>query len=531
MTVSDDKQQFKNRLSQNAVVQLAAKLLYMISRFGLPPIILSYVSLEEYGIWALCFVVISYLGMGTFGIANVYIRYTAEYQAHNDIDAINRLLTTGLAITIPICTTLLVLLGLGIPLLLDLFNVTPHLRETAAVLIFATTATMMIDLSFGAFSYVLNGLQRIARQTGIWVASFLLETVLIVGLLLTGLGIYALLWAFAIRTLLTIWLSIRACRQILPNLRLGPRYFDRHLLTLFYRFGGVAQISGLLSVIMYSVEKVIAGSFIGVRATGLFDLGEKLPVMSSQITASLNTVFLPAATHLHSLGQVEELRKLYLKGARYISLLTGLIMGFLIGFATPLMTAWLGPAQELQVTAFIMVWFTLPFHTHETTGPCTALHYGANRPARTLFYPLVQAILVVLLVGGTFLVLGVTIPAITYGVATAMTLSGWAYMAYSNYLLKIAQGAFIKQVILPGLVPYGFGLVLAWMTAPWFAAVGTERWSLLGLLALCGTIYTVVTLLFLYRVLCDWGEREYLRRQLTHTLRELISKIPRKKSP
>ena len=45
----------------------------MLSRVGLPPIILSYVSLEEYGIWATCFIVISYLGMSTFGIANVYI--------------------------------------------------------------------------------------------------------------------------------------------------------------------------------------------------------------------------------------------------------------------------------------------------------------------------------------------------------------------------------------------------------------------------------------------------------------------------
>jgi len=98
----DAKQQFKNRLSQNAVVQLAAKLLYMLSRVGLPPIILGYVSLiilgyvslEEYGIWATCFIVISYLGMSTFGIANVYIRYTAEYHARHDTEAINRLLTT-----------------------------------------------------------------------------------------------------------------------------------------------------------------------------------------------------------------------------------------------------------------------------------------------------------------------------------------------------------------------------------------------------------------------------------------------------
>jgi len=528
-TASDAKQQFKNRLSQNAVVQLAAKLLYMLSRVGLPPIILSYVSLEEYGIWAICFIVISYLGMSTFGIANVYIRYTAEYHARHDTEAINRLLTTGLAVTVPLCMGLLALLGLGMPVLLDAFNVAPQLRETAAILIFATAAAMMLDLSFGAFSHVLGGLQLMVRQTGIWVVSFLLETALIIALLLAGLGVYALLWAFVIRYLLATWLSARACFQVLPGLTLGPRHFDRKLLTLFYRFGGVVQISGMLSMILYSIEKVIAGAFIGVRATGLFDLGEKLPVMSSQITSALNTVFLPAVTHLHSLGQFEELGKLYLKGARYISLLTGLIMGFLAGFAAPIMTAWLGPNEEFRITAFIMAWFTLPFHTHVTTGPCTALHYGANHPGRTLFYPLTQAALVAVLVGGAFLALGTTIPAITYGVAAGMTLSGWAYMAYSNRFLKVATGTYVWRVIVPGLAPYGFGLALAWLTEPWFAAAGTDRWSLLGLLTVCGLLYTVVTAAFLYRGLCDWGEREYLRRQLAHTLGGFIGKATGRK--
>ena len=74
------------------------------------------------------------------------------------------------------------LLGLGMPVLLDAFNVAPQLRETAAILIFATAAAMMLDLSFGAFSHVLGGLQLMVRQTGIWVVSFLLETALIIEL-------------------------------------------------------------------------------------------------------------------------------------------------------------------------------------------------------------------------------------------------------------------------------------------------------------------------------------------------------------
>lgn len=531
MTVaSDSQEQFKNRLSQNAVVQLAAKLLYMVSRFLLPPVILSYITLEEYGIWATCFIVIGYLGMGAFGIANVYIRYIAEYSARQDIEAINRLISTGLIITTVGGAVLLAGLGLAMPMLLNLLHVAPHLRETAGVLIFATATVIVLDMSLSVFAQVLNGMQLMARQTVIWVISVLLEAALIVGLLVIGLGVYALLWAFALRYLIGTWLSARACFQAMPGLSIGLQHFDRRLLRLFYGFGGMVQLAGLLSMVLYSIEKVIAGLFIGVRATGLFDLGEKLPMMSSQITSSLNAVFLPAVTHLHSLGQLEELAKLYMKGARYISILTGLIMGFLAGFAAPIMTAWLGPGEEFQITAFIMAWFTLPFHTHVITGPCTALHYGANHPARALFYPLTQAALVVALVGGAFLLLGITIPAITYGVAAAMTLSAWAYMIYSNRLLHVGNGAYLWIVIVPGLLPYGFGLALAWLAEPWFTAAGTDRWRLLGLLTFCGVLYSVVTTAFLYRVMCDWGEREYLRRQLRHTLGGFINKVTGRKT-
>jgi O-antigen/teichoic acid export membrane protein len=522
---SDDAhQRFKNRLSQNALAQLAANLLYVLSRIGLPPVILSYVSLEEYGIWAICFIVVSYVGMSAFGIANVYIRYIAEYHARQDLDAINRLLSTGLVVTLTGGAVVLALLGAFMPALLDLLRVAPHLRETAGVLLFGTTAVIVLDMSLSVFAQALNGMQLLARQTVAWIAGFLLEAALIVGLLAAGLGMYALLWAFILRYLLTTLISARACFRALPGLRISPRLFDRRLFPLFYRFGGIVQLTGLISMFTYSIEKVIAGLFIGVRATGLFDLGEKLPVMSSQLTSALNVVLLPAAAHLHALGQTEELGKLYLKGARYLSMITGLIMGFLAGFAAPLMTLWLGPAEDLQITAFIMAWFTLPFQLQVATGPCMAFHRGVGRPERELLYPLTELALVVILVGGAFLLLGTTVSAITFGVATAMVISSIGYMLYTNRFLHITPTTYLWRVLLPGLAPYGFGLALAWLTAPWYAAVGTGRWPLLGLLFISGLLYSALTGAFLYGAL-DWGEREYLHRQIRHTLGGWLGKL------
>jgi len=287
MTAQDtdaDKKEMKNLLSRNVSVNIVSKIFYMFTRVGLPPVILSYVTLDEYGIWAACFILISYLGMSAFGVSNVYIRYVADYRARNETEKINRLISTGLTVTLALSLVLLVLLWLGLPAVIVLFKVPLPLQRTAFVLIFVTAATFMLDLTFGAFAYVLHGLQMIVQQTVVWVISFCMEAALIVLMLVGGFGIYALLWAFVIRYLFATVANIVLCYRAIPGLSLGIRLFDRASLRLFYGYGAIVQISGLLGMFLYSIEKVLAGTFVGVHATGLFDVGEKFPVMSSQIS-------------------------------------------------------------------------------------------------------------------------------------------------------------------------------------------------------------------------------------------------------
>ena len=84
---------------RNTVVSTGGRLLYLLTRVGLPPLILHYVSLEEYGLWSTCFLLISYVSMGAFGVSNVYIRYVAEYSVKDQFDSINGLVSTGLVLT------------------------------------------------------------------------------------------------------------------------------------------------------------------------------------------------------------------------------------------------------------------------------------------------------------------------------------------------------------------------------------------------------------------------------------------------
>ncbi|EGV17694.1 lipopolysaccharide biosynthesis protein [Thiocapsa marina] len=500
-----------NRLvSRNIFSSVGAKLLYLVTRFFIPPIVLAYISLEEYGIWAISFILIGYLGMSAFGVSNVYIRYVAQYHAKGEEHRIGDLLSTGLTVVSLISLVALALLWIGLPTLIDALSVSPDLRTTAFVLIFGSAAIFALELSWGAFAYVLTGLQRIVQQNQVWVGTFLLETLLVVVFLVAGLGVYSLLYAFAIRYLVSISVNVWLCFRNIPGLTISLRRFNRADLALFYRYGGIVQLSGFLGMFLRSIEKLIAGLFINVQATGLFDVAQKFPVMATSIPGSMNAVFLPATSYMHSQERRGELLELYFKGARYINLVTGFMMGFMAAFAAPLMVAWLGPNPEFALAPLILACFTLPFQLNILTGPASNIYRGMGIPARELIYPLSQLALVVILVGAGFLIFGIDVVVITLAVALAMILSALIYMVYTNRFLELGQGRFVRGALLPGLWPYltGFGLYL--LARPWVESVGDDRWGSIVLVLVAGIVYCALQAAILWFFQFDAGEKDFV---------------------
>jgi O-antigen/teichoic acid export membrane protein len=510
----------KSRLGTNAATQMGARALYMLTRLVVPPAVLSHVSLEEYGIWSICFIVISYLGMSAFGISNVYIRQVARYQAQGKLEKVNQLLSTGLVLTVPLVGALFALLWWMVPVVVASFGVSPALADTASFLILGTASVFCLDLTFGAFAYVMHGMQLIARHTAIWTLSFLAEIGLILILLQAGYGIQSLLIAFVARYLLSISLSAVACFRALPGLSIAPRHFRRELIGQFTGFGAVVQLTGVLSIFLNSIEKLVAGAFLGVQATGLFEVGQKLPIMSSQVTASMNAVFLPAAAHLHSSAQKERLLSLYLRGSRYVSLINGYAMGFLAAFAPLLLYVWIGGEMDLSRAAFLMALFTLPNQLNVLTGPGSALHRGAGQPLRELRYPLAQMALAVLGLGSAWLWDGLSVESIALAIAGAMSVSALFYMGMTNRILDVELSLFVRKVLLPGLLPYfiGFGLRYLIFPGQW---PEVTRWYLGLILVACGLAYTMLNAVAFWVFSCEKDEKRRMIEQLNRLLSRL----------
>jgi len=522
-----ENQGLKDLITKNVFFSVASQIFYMVARLGIPPLTLSIVSMEEYGLWAACFVIISWLGMGVSGIAQTYIRYVPIYYQRNDMDSINRLVSTGMTLSSLVGFVVIFGMWFAIPWVETALHVPEHLRDTGFVLFYGTTCIFMVELSWGSFAYILTGLQRMVIQKLIWVVSFCLEIVLIIVFLYSDMGIKSLLWAFCIRYIFSIGANIFFCYRLLPGLHIRFGHMDREFLRQIVHFGGITQVIGILNMIMGTIARVLAGLFLNLRAVAIFDLGQKFPRMAINIPGSLSEAIFPATAHLDSQSSYEEIGKLYLRGSRYINLIAGVILAFLATFSTELIGAWLGAgkdveqAEDFSKAAILMMLYCLPWHWHTTTGPASAVFKGMGNPKREAVYPIVRGCFVVVCMSVAYTInQSWTVMGIGTAVASAIVCSSFLYMLYANRKLAVSQWLFIRKVLLSSLSFYLVGGLLAYASHQWVTAVG--RWQLILLIGVAGVIYTLICIGLIYFVFADGEERIYFRDQARKILGRFI---------
>ncbi len=517
----------RDSLTRNVAVDVGARVGYLVSRFFIPPFVLAHISLAAYGLWATAFIIVSYVGISTLGTSNVYIKYVAEYSARREYQKANHLLSTGLLITIPTCLLIFALLWIGWPAVVNWLHIEPALRPDAKEVILSVTAIFLASISLSAFRDVLVGVQQTASVQIVWIIGYLLETGLIFLLLSLGRGIRGLAEAFLIRTAVEIGLQMIMTFRTLPWLRISPRLFSRESLHIVMSFGGIVQLQSLLAIFLNSVERAAAAPLVGLSATGLLDIGKKLPAMAASIPSAFASSLIPAASYLHgglegTPEQRESVQKLYLKGSRYMNLTAAYVCGFLVAIPLPLLDVWMG--KRYAGAAYLMVIFSISTQIHLMTGPGTSILKGIGRPREEFYYGIPNVLALCLTLPAARLIQGEwTALGIGTAVAAATVLAASFFLAHANKLLAISLGRYLKSVVVPGVVPYVVGLVFAYPVT--YAVEHSTRWAGAVAIVLAGILYTIAMAAVVDFFVWEKGERLWFHAVIGRSLLDFAYRI------
>ena len=313
-------------ITTGMVVGMLTTAVHLISRLLLVPLILHFVPMVQYGLWTICFVILSYAGMSAFGIRNAYIKYVATYGKQKDRNAINILLSTGLTVMGLLSLVIYFAISLGAPMLMDLFHVEKQMHDLAGFMIRGTTAAFLLELWLGAFKSALEGLQKITLTRLIWLFATLSEIVLIFTFLMMGYGIHGVVAAYIIKTIFEMGLHLIFAYRHIPSLSIRPM-LNRQAFNALFVYGGKVQGLGMIGLFLSTFDRLVISAMVGLEATALIEIGQKLPFTARRISGAAFAPYLPAASsqeHYFEKGNWPTLKE---KIRKYGALLTiGLII-------------------------------------------------------------------------------------------------------------------------------------------------------------------------------------------------------------
>jgi len=499
------------RFGRNVAVTILSRIVNMARGVLLVPYLLAHIGLEAYGIWTTIFILVTYVGLTTMGVSNVYIKYVAEFTAKRQFDKANALLSTGLSVTIPLCAAVFACFLLGWNWYAPWLHLPHAYAGDGKEAVLVVLGVFLSSIAFNAFGDMLTGTQQIASTQVFLTISILAEFLLIVVLVGAGRGIRGLAEAYLARIIINDGLTWWWAHRTIKWLRLSPRLVHRDSLKYVIHFGGLVQLQSMLAIFQASVDRLVALSTIGAAAAGLLDVAKKWPTSLSSIPTAFFAALLPAASHVDAASDRSEwlgnLQELYLSASRHSNLCTAAFASAMAFWSSSIMHVWLGPALPMRDSLIpLFVLFSIAMQFHMLTGPGTSVFRGMGRVYEEFHYSVPNILL-----------LAVTLPLAHWyfgrwtpfgiGVAVSVATVGSACWLMGRVLvvLDLKLSRFLYVVLLPGVSCYLVAGLLAWPAAQLVARV--NRWQGAGILVLTGILYAAGTTALLHRWLLTNEEK------------------------
>jgi len=349
------------------------------------------------------------------GTGTAFVKYIAQYSAANSKTDLLEVVNTGIVFYLCVSVLLLLAAWFGGYGLLSLVGVPPALMDDAYFTLQVGVLVFCLSNAAAPVAAIVPGFQRMDMQL---TASMITQT-------LTAAGTIAVLEAgYGVRGLIVNNLCVAAINtaimgryawKIYPDLRLSVRHWSSAKARTMLGYGTNLQVSKIAQIVTFQTDRIVSLRVFGPLNAAHYDLGVRVNSAARTVTASLVTALIPAVSEMETLSQRDQLAALYERGTKYIVSLAAFLFTFILIFADPLVSAWLGTGYE-QTIVFVRI-LTLGYFANIVTAVASVMTAGLGRTEIDRNYGIVMGVVNIVLTVTLALTVG------PYGVAIATSVS------------------------------------------------------------------------------------------------------------
>jgi O-antigen/teichoic acid export membrane protein len=345
----------------------------------LTPYIIHTLGNSGYGTWTLITAISGYIGLLALGVPMASVRYLTHHLARADMKEVNT--------TIGSCAGLYLMVGAGAMLVagaagftLNSFRIPAEL-ETQAHLSFVVMAVYLSasfvgllpeGIMFAHHDFVLRNAVRISAlglRFGLTLALLSWRPSLVV---LAVVQVACLAFDIA--------LSLFLIRRRYPLIRISLADFEWATLRRILSFSAWVLLLTAGARLSFETDAIVIGRFLDVGSIPFYVVANSLIVYLMDFIISIAAVVSPMATKLHTEGQMDALREMFLKWSKVALSFT--VMGgiFLIVLGPQFIGWWIGPSYEQPAGQVLQILMLSTFIFLPVRGVAFPILVGIGKP-------------------------------------------------------------------------------------------------------------------------------------------------------
>ena len=456
----------------------------------------------EYGVWIAITAATAILDLLALGVPMASVRFISEHLAKDEIEEVNTVFSTGIAICL---ATGAVVIALGALLLFGFQEVLlamPKWAELSPVTLDQARLAFIVAVARIAASFamrlpiaIFDSHQDFALRNGVLIGGILFRLGAMIAFLSANASMVVVPAVMGAETVLVFLGLAVLMRRRYPGIRfsLGAARLGKvRTIMSFGIFGSLLNFGVLLA---YQCDALVIGRFLDPEQITSFDFGNKFFLPLGQFMIGIGTVVMPFAVRLKARGDLDELRVVFFKWSKISLSIVGCAGLYLSVLGPEFLGTWIAPSYATEsgpITQILMPSFAIYLTVRAVALP---ILLGVDRPGRA------AAGLVVM--GAVNLALSVAFVQ-THGIIGVAVATALPNVLYAGWLLHLAcrelstsVGAYLRHVVarpVLGMIPSLAFLLTVKL------AIGIDGWG--GLIAAgfgLVAIYSATWVFFVYR--------------------------------
>jgi O-antigen/teichoic acid export membrane protein len=481
-----------------------------------PPLLLTRLGKDGYGVWALVGQTISYLIILDLGIGNSIGRFVAKYNAKEDSLSLSHIISSALFLFLISSFFIIIATLLIYPQFSKFFHLSEGYFNIGKWLIllsgFGVALSMPLRIGVGM-------LQGIHRFDLIYLTRTLrsLLTVLLILLFFGWLQSNSLLLLATITITTTIASNLLMCGIAYKNLanavQVKRKYIKLSKITEIWSLSFSAVLITIATLFLRQGQVLCVGRIIEPEAVTLYFIPLTLLTFGSRAISSIVGAFQPMASHVQALNDTQTLARLNITGVKISATISFFIATLAIVFGYSFFRIWLPEkslsTQDFNILSNVLTIMALGFAIGMPQTITDKMLTGIDRhwfvAVVSLMTSLIGLVIGILLMTGTTLGL--------YGMAI-----GWVmvflikgvliFPACACRHLKINPYPYIQQAYLPPLAVTAILIVAAYSIRHVFGAISIV--SLILSIISCLVVYAIAV----YFICLDNNHKTIVRNRI-----------------